>query len=165
MLLPLNEQHIAYDESFEEEYYLKLNTGEKIALQIITQDILKRFIRTDDVNLDTIQFHPVKWDELEQIKNDCVANSIYFKNEDVIRASFGKHIARRKHEEMTHKTFIESANALLKMFGIQLSQTKRETVKGKKVSNYAVCVTCDTYDIVKHKFDSSYKPAKYQNLF
>ena len=126
---------------------------------------MKQFIKKDDINLDTIQFYPIKWNELEQIKNDCVANSIYFKNEDVIRASFGKHVARRKHEEMTHKTFIESVNALLKIFDIKLSQTKRETVKRKKVSNYAVCVTSDTYDIVKHKFDISYKPAKYPNLF
>ena len=41
---PLNEQKKRYDESLEEEHHLKLCTGEKIALQTITKDILKRFV-------------------------------------------------------------------------------------------------------------------------
>ena len=140
-------------------------TGEKIALQTITNDILKRFINTDNITLNTIQQYPIKWDEIDEIKKDCVDNSIYFKNEDTIRSSFGKHVSRRKNDEFTNKTFIESVNALLRMFDIKISMRDRTKVKGKQYSNYMVSVNNDTYDIVKHKFDNSYKPNNYAKLF
>ena len=117
---------------FDNGTLIALNTGESVTLRTIKDDILKRFIKTEIINLDTSQKYPIKWDELEEIKKDCVANSIYFKNEDVIRASFGKHKARRKQDEITCKTFIESVNALLKMFHIKVSMSERTRIKGKK---------------------------------
>ena len=145
LLRPLNEQKILYDESFEEEQFLKLNTGEQIAFQAITNDILKRFINTDDITLDTLQQYPIKWDEIDEIKKDCVDNSIYFKHEDVIRASFGKHTSRRKNDDITTKTFLESINVLLKMYDIKISQANRVTVKGKQYSNYMISVNNDIF--------------------
>ena len=129
---------------------------------------MKRFIKNhgkNNITLDTLQNYPIKCDEMDEIKNDCVRNSIYFKNEDVIRASFGKHISRRKNDEMTNKTFIESVNALLKMFDIKLSMSDRTKIKGKQYSNYMISINNETYDIVKHKIDNSYKPERYSNLF
>ena len=70
-------------------------------------------------------------------------------------------MSRRKNEEITNKTFIESVNALLKMFDIKISMRDRTKVKGKQHSNCMVFVNNDTYDIVKHKFDNSNKPANY----
>ena len=174
-MLPLNEQRITYDVSFEEEHYLKLCTGEQIALQTITNDILKRFIKNDacpvstegkhNITLDIMQQYPIQWNEMDEIKKDCVDNSIYFKNEDIIRASFGKHLSRRKNDEITNKTFVESVNALLKIYDIKISQTNRVTVKGKKISNYTICVGSYSYDIVKHKLDNSYKPEIFTIFF
>ena len=54
-------------------------------------------------------------------------------------------VSRRKNDDISTKTFIESVNVLLKMYDIKISQADRVTVKGKKYSNYMISVNNDIF--------------------
>ena len=98
-MLPINEQNIKYDNSFEEEHYLQLSTGERIALQAITNDIIKRFIKNEAITIDTLHQYPIKWDEIDKIKKTVSIIAFIFK----MKMSYGHHSVNICREGKTKK--------------------------------------------------------------
>ncbi|AYV85584.1 MAG: DEAD-like helicase [Satyrvirus sp.] len=152
------------DESFS-------SSKEKARIKIII-DLINRLTKNNfnELNIDDKYDFKIKYADYSKAISDIIKNSLYFKNESnnhplFFKSKMRKNISGSKTTKRNIKSYVKIIQTLFKNYNFILKKGKAFKVCGKKVYNYSLSLDKEIMDIVKHKYNKSYKVNNFSSLF